>query len=190
MRKIYSSFFKFVVFCVIFASLSSAELIYSQQSTTLGVYARVLRIMTVNKVGANSLNFGAINVTTSNQNFSISNQNGQKFEASGSPNYIIYADWPTSVTLDNNAWVIANGGTYGTMTFTPNNTIQHTGDNSNWSNPYDVSRNTYNWFNLYFRDSDNDGVGKVYFWLGGDLTVPANQPTGDYIGTLTFTVSY
>lgn len=189
MKKTHSIFLKslFLAFVLCFSIPINS---FSQASTTLSVYARVLRIMTVNTVGANHLDFGEINVTTSSQNFSITNQNGQKFEATGSPNYVIYADWPQTVTLNNYAYVISNGGTNGTIDFAPNDIIQHTGDNSNWSNPYDVSRNTYNWFNLYFRDSDNDGVGKIYFWLGGDLTVPANQPTGDYIGTLTFTVSY
>ena len=162
----------------------------SQNSTTLGVYARVLRIMTVDAVGANHLDFGTINVSASSQNFSISNQNGQKFLATGSPNYIIYADWPQTVTLDNNAWVLSHGGTPGTLTFEPNDIIQQTGDNENWSGPYSIQRNTYYWSSLYLRDSDNDGVGKTYFWLGGDLTIPGNQPNGDYIGTLVFTVSY
>lgn len=189
MKKTYSVLLKslFLAFTLYFLAPVN---IYSQASTTLGVYARVLRIMTVNTVGANQLNFGNISVTTSSQNFSISNQNGQKFEATGSTNYVIYADWPQTVTLNNYAWVISNGGTNGTITFSPNDIIQHTGDNSNWSNPSNVSRNTYNYSNLYFRDTDNDGIGKVYFWLGGGLTVPANQPTGNYIGTLTFTVSY
>ena len=189
MTKILSSFSK-CFFAVILLYLILPISGYSQASTTLGVYARVLRIMTVNTVGANHLDFGNINVTTSAQNFSISNQNGQKFEATGSPNYVIYADWPQTVTLNNYAWVISHGGTNGTLTFSPNDIIQHTGDNSNWSNPYNVSRNTYNYGNLYFRDTDNDGIGKVYFWLGGALTVPGNQSSGDYVGTLTFTVSY
>lgn len=189
MKKTYSIIIK-ALFIVFILSFLAPMNIYSQASTTLGVYARVLRVMTVNTVGANKLNFGNISVTSSSQNFSIANHQGQKFEATGSPNYVIYADWPQTVTLNNYAWVISNGGINGTMTFSPNDIIQHSGDNSGWSNPYDVTRNTYNYSNLYFRDTDNDGVGKIYFWLGGSLTVPGNQPIGNYEGTLTFTVSY
>lgn len=174
---------------LIIASFSPID-VFSQASTSLGIQARVIRIMTVNTTGANQLNYGNVSVTTSNQNLSISNQNGQKFVATGSPNYIVTADWPQTVTLNNYAWVLANGGTNGTITFSPNDEIQHTGDNQNWASPYDVYRNTVNWGNLYFRDTDNNGVGQLYFWLGGSLSVPANQPSGNYVGTLTFTVSY
>jgi hypothetical protein len=188
MIRKYSFLYKYILLTLLIGFIPVK--VFSQASTSLGIQARVIRIMTVNTTGANQLNFGNINVTNSNQNFSISNQNGQKFVATGSPNYIVFADWPNTVTLNNYAWVLANGGTNGTLTFTANNEIQHTGDNQNWVSPYDVYRNTYNWGNLYFRDNDNNGVGQLYFWLGGNLSVPANQPSGNYVGTLTFTVSY
>lgn len=189
MTSKYRSILKYI-FILLVLTISLPDTIYSQASTTLGIQARVLRIMTVNTTGANQLNYGNVSVTASNQNLPITNQNGQKFVATGSPNYIVYADWPQTVTLNNYAWVLANGGTNGTITFTPNDEIQHTGDNSNWVSTYDVYRNTYNWGHLYFRDNDNNGVGQIYFWLGGSLNVPANQPSGNYVGTLTFTVSY
>lgn len=145
--------------------------------------ATVIRGVALSLTGSNSLDFGDIVVTSAVQTLSISNQNGQKFLATGQKNTSVTITYPSSVTLSNSAWVAQNGGTVSTITFV-SSTLRRTGTNSNYVNPSTVtSGSSYSLGNL-------NNIGTLYLWAGGSVTVSANKPHGVYKGTYTLSISY
>lgn len=140
--------------------------------------------VSVSTTGSNTLNFGDIYSSGSTQIQTISNQNGQKFLVQGNPGNNVIITFNTSVTLDNSLWVAQYGGTSGTMQFTLNPLPVHTLANSNYVNPVTISSGS----SVVL--TNVSGVGVLYVWAGGQLTVNANQPAGDYNGVFNINVSY
>lgn len=159
------------------ASLSYAQ---SSASATATVLAQLKKGLSISLVGGN-LNFGEIILNGSPQSPSINPSSGANFRVIGHPNKNIVITF-NSVTLDNNAWVSSNGGTNGTMVFSP--VVKHTGSSSTYESASDVtSGNSYTLVNV-------SGDGYLYLWIGGSLSIAANQPHGDYTGTFSITVAY
>lgn len=160
-----------------FVSLTYAQ---SSASATATVLAQLKKGLSVSLVGGN-LNFGEIILNGSPQSPSITPASGANFRIIGHPNKNVVISF-SNVTLDNNAWVSSNGGTNGTMVFTP--VVKHTGSSSTYQSASDVaSGNSYTLVNV-------SGDGYLYLWVGGSLSIAANQPHGDYAGTFTITVAY
>src|SRR5690242_7911317 len=92
------------------------------------------------------------------------------FTASGTPNANIRATW-TSVSLrlsDNSA----------SVSFTPK--LSSSAANTQSGSTVTTSGSTV----------ALNATGNAYFWLGGDVTLAANQKPGTYSGTFTLTVVY
>lgn len=164
-------------------NLSSASSI--MVSKTVNVTATIIREVSVSTTGANTLNFGEFYATSSTQTSSITNQNGQKFIVSGNWGSNVIVTYASTVTLNNSAWILQNGGgTSGSMTFSLSPLPVHTLANSTYTSP--VTLNSGSSVIL----TNSCGIGTLYIWIGGQLTISANQPAGEYIGTFSLNVSY
>jgi hypothetical protein len=164
-------------------TVSNYSFAQTTASATALVKATLVRGLTLQTSGTNTLNFGQIVVTGATQTSTITAQNGQQFLATGMPNTPVTVTYDGNVTLNNNAWVTANGGTNGTITFTTA-TVKGTGNVATYTNPVDVnSGGTATLVNT-------SGTGRLYLWVGGKIDVPANQPHGDYVGTFNISVAY
>ena len=173
------TFFKLNV--VILMLILGASL-YAQNSASANanVTAQLKRGLAITNLDGD-LNFGEIILDGSVQTPSIAPGSGVRFEVTGHPNKDVTVTF-SGVTLDNFAWVIANGGTNGALDFTPS--VEETGSSSTYSSPNPVT--TGDVISL-----DNvTGTGYLYLWLGGSLDIAANQPYGDYTGVFTMNVAY
>lgn len=171
---------RLILSLIVLSFISSLSYAQSSASATATVLAQLKKGLSVSLIGGN-LNFGEIILNGSPQSPTIAPSSGANFRVIGHPNKNIMITF-NNVTLDNNAWVSSNGGTNGTMVFTP--VVKHTGSNSSYDTPTDVlSGNSYNLVNV-------SGDGYLYLWVGGSLSIAANQPHGDYIGTFSITVAY
>lgn len=150
-----------------------------QASTSSNVSANILTPLSINTTG--SIDFGDIVLTQSAQNITKAPNEGSTGEVTGNPSSNITINF-NPVTLDNSAWASQHNTNIGTITFNP--LIHHTGSNSNYINPQQVTNGgTYQLIDI-------GGVGKLYLWIGGTITVQPNQPIGYYTGTLTINVAY
>ncbi len=164
----------------IFFALSTSLFAQASASATAQVLAQLKRGLSITNSTGN-LNFGEIILTGSPQTPTIGPGSGVRFDVTGHPNKDITITF-AGVTLDNYAWVIANGGTNGTLAFTPN--VDQTGSSQTYISPDDVtSGDVVPLVNV-------TGTGYLYLWLGGSLAIAANQPYGDYTGTFTMSVAY
>lgn len=129
-----------------------------------------------------SIDFGEIILTAGTaQTNSVAANSGAKFQVVGHPGKAVNVTF-SNATLDNSAWVLANGGSNGTLSFVP--TVEQTGGNSTYSSASAVtSGNSINLVN-------NSGDGYLYLWVGGSISIASNQAHGDYTGTFSVTVAY
>jgi hypothetical protein len=171
--------FLFIAFIVSSASAQNNGTVTATATAT----ANVIRGIAISSSGNSSLSFGQIVLTPVNQNRSVANNLGLKFLCTGEPGKMISVTYDNSVTLNNSAWVIQYGGSNGTLTFTPN-TATHTGSSGTYSSPVPLtSGSSVTLPNL-------NGVGTLYLWVGGGVSIPANQPIGDYEGTFNINIAY
>jgi len=170
------------IFFALIVTLFTGSLIMAQSSANASatVLAQLKKGLSISQVGG-SLDFGEIILTGSSQAPSRAPSIGANFRVIGHPNKNITVTFD-NVTLDNDAWVTTNGGSNGTMTFTPN--VKHTGSSISYASPTDViSGNAYSLVNV-------SGDGYLYLWVGGSLAIGASQAHGDYTGTYSVTVAY
>jgi hypothetical protein len=178
---------KYSIFFLIFFFISINSDIYSQPTQIFTQastgYVTIIRGVAISLVGSNSLDFGDVVVTNSVQTVTITNQNGQKFLATGEQGKSIIITYSPTVTLSNSAWVAVNGGTVSTLTFN-SSTLKRTGTSSSYVSPVDVtSGSSVVLPNL-------SGIGTLYLWAGGSITVSANKPHGEYEGTYAISIAY
>jgi hypothetical protein len=174
---------KILFLAIVICMYGSSVFAQSSANTTADVNIALIRGLTITTSGANTLNFGEVIVTGSAQSASITNANGQKFLITGHPNRSTTITYSSSVTLNNNAWVATNGGTQSTVTFTTN-TADQTGSSSTYTDPDEITSGSS------IPLPNVTGIGTLYLWIGGSIAIPANQPQGDYIGTLNVSVAY
>ncbi len=167
---------------VLLILISTIEL-FAQSSFTVNsqISISLSNGLSINKVGGD-LDYGDIIYTGNRQTLTRTPDLGVEFEVTGYRRNLVSVTFPNNIDLDNNDWVSNNGGTNGTIRFTP--TVRHTFGNINYVGSRVVrSGRTY-------RLSNDSPSGKLYLWLGGRLVVNRNQPYGDYQGTFTITVEY
>ena len=163
-----------------FFFLSFPLIAQTSASSSVNVTASLIRGLSISNIGGN-LAFGEIILTGNAQTPSIAPQNGANFQVTGHPNKNVTITF-NPVTLNNNSWAASNGGIAGTILFVPS--IENTGTSSSYySGNVVTSGQTYNLGNI-------SGTGYLYLWAGGSLNIAADQPWGDYTGTLTITVAY
>jgi hypothetical protein len=171
--KILGSVIMFFLFSVSIFAQSSAN-------ATANVSASLKHGLSITNVGGD-IDFGEIILTGSAQNPSITPGSGTSFLVTGQPNSSVTVTF-ADVTLDNNAWVTTNGGTNGTMTFT--SAMEETGTSSTYTGANAITSGSSQTL------TNVSGLGTLYLWLDGSLSIAANQPNGDYTGTFTVTVAY
>lgn len=165
---------------VLLLFIGSSIYAQSSASATATVLAQLKKGLSISLIGG-SLDFGEIILNGSPQSPTIAPSSGANFRIIGHPNKNVVITF-NNVTLNNNAWVSSNGGTNGTMVFTPS--VKQTGSSSTYESATDVvSGNSIPLVNV-------SGDGYLYLWVGGSLSIAANQPHGDYTGTFSITVAY
>jgi len=194
MKKFYKYLIIFILFTASIYSQPKNDENYipvkstEQISVTANASANVIRGVTISSMvtdfSVDDLDFGDIFATGSTQTRSIANSNGRRFMATGQAGRYIFINYTSTVTLSNALWVAQYGGTTSTIPFTTTPIPDGTGANPNYVNPYPiVNGNSYLLIN-------SGGIGTLYIWVGGRITIAANKPAGDYIGTFTISVSY
>lgn len=162
----------------------SAGSIFAQNSATGTADVTIQLVKGLSIQASGDLNFGEQIVAATNQTYTEApgGANGVQFDVTGHPNRSVTVDYTPTVTLNNDAWVTANGGTNSTLTFTAD--LDETGSTSTYSGANNVT-------DLQSLTLSNvSGVGKLYMWLGGSVDVPSTAEAGDYVGTFTVTVAY
>lgn len=171
--------FKLSFLLTLFA-FSNAIFAQSSANASATVTANLKKGLSISNFSG-ELAFGEIILNGSAQTPTINQSSGIRFDVVGHPNKNITITF-AGINLTNNAWVIANGGTNGTLAFTP--TMAHTGNSTNYVTGTVVSSgNSVPLVNT-------TGDGRLYLWLGGSLAVGASQPHGDYTGSFTLNVAY
>ncbi|MCP5062522.1 MAG: hypothetical protein GY936_08675 [Ignavibacteriae bacterium] len=144
------------------------------------VLIQIKKGLSISKLGGD-LNFGKYVLSTSNETINKTNEEGINFEVTGHPGRAVTINF-ADVTLNNNAWVTANSGTAGNLTFLPE--VESTGGSNTYLEASSVT--TGGSVNLV-----NDvGIGKLYLWVGGNIDVTSATNQGDYVGTFTLSVAY
>lgn len=152
----------------------------STANSSATVTASLIKGLSISQVGGN-LDFGEIMLTGSVQTPTIASNNGASFKVIGHPGKSITVTFGT-VSLTNDAWVTANGGTNASLLFTPS--VSQTGSSSSYTGPSAVtSGNVVPLVNV-------SGDGNLYVWVGGSLAIASSQAQGDYTGTFTLSVAY
>ncbi len=172
------------IVAVAIATLLFSSSLFAQTSgsATAQVTINLKKGLTIANQGGSEINFSDLVVTTSAQTPEVEEGSGAHFLVTGHPNKAVTMTF-ASVSLNNNAWVTANGGVNSTMTFTP--AMEHTGSTSTYpgSGTAVASGSSVNLVNV-------TGTGNLNLWVGGKMAVDANQAQGDYVGTFSVTVAY
>jgi hypothetical protein len=162
---------------------TSTILAQSTASATSTVKVQLKKGLSISNLNGD-LDFGDIVATSSPQTPSVSTASGIEFEVIGHPAKNVTITF-AGMNLTNNAWVTANGGTNSTVAFTPS--VEHTGGSITYATPSAVtSGNSV----PLVATTPVSGLGKLYLWLGGSLSIASEQAQGDYTGTFTMTVAY
>jgi hypothetical protein len=165
---------------IVFLGLSSIMFAQSSANASATVTANLIKGLSISNF-TGDLTFGEVILTGSAQTPSIASGSGVRFDVSGHPNRNVTVTF-SGINLNNDAWVLLNGGTNGTIAFTPS--VEHTGNSATYTTGIVVtSGSTAQLVNT-------TGTGLLYLWLGGSLAVGATQPQGDYTGTFTMNVAY
>ncbi len=172
---------KFLIVFFVLTIFSTSLFAQSSASLDEPVLISILKGLSMTKVGGD-LDFGEYVITNNAQTITKTPDAGVNFEVTGFPGRAVTVTY-ANVTMDNNAWVAANGGTNGNLTFVPN--VESTGGNNTYSGAANViSGGSVNLSN------DGSGLGKLYLWVGGSIDVATTTEQGDYTGTFTLTVAY
>ena len=177
--------FKSLMIVVLFVGLGSsafAQLITSANQA-IDASATVMSDLTVEKV--RDLSFGNV---SANNSYSISSLDGTadvpyaytigKLEVNGAGGASVLVSWTADAFLTNSI-------TSATMTFAP----------EVYGNAYTIEQfggtkiETTGTAYILNNESTNGAVGRDYFYVGGDIDVPAGA-VGTYKGTFTLTVAY
>ena len=160
-------------------------LVYAQIfSTSLDfpISMNVQNSLTISKVKG-ELDFGEVLSTPISQSLTIDPEFGVLFEVIGISRERIMVDYTANVILNNYNWVSLNPlSEPDDLTFTPD--VRQTGARSTYIN----STNLRNGKRI--RLSNDNGIGKLYIWVGGDLVINPNQKAGEYEGSFNITVTY
>ena len=162
-----------LIFVVILSYAFSFGAICQTASNTASGSVNIILPISITSLGGN-LDFGEILLTGSSTVYQLLPAQGQYFQIMGHPGRSISIIF-NQVDLSNAIWVSMNGGTVGNLIFNPvviNN-----------QNEPIISGNFYPLIN-------NGSMGILDVRVGGSISVSANQPHGDYIGTFTISVSY
>ncbi|MCF6268514.1 MAG: DUF4402 domain-containing protein [Melioribacteraceae bacterium] len=148
----------------------------SNGTTTANVSITIVKALQVNQIQGD-LAFGNLVQSGVSTKVERTPDKGILFEVSGSAGRNIVVDYQN--TLLNNQSVETNNNS---IQFIPE--VNHTYSNSNYNNPKTVlSGGSY-------QLSEKDGDGYLYLWIGGEMNINSELPSGSYSGAFAVTVSY
>ena len=157
---------------------------FAQVSASADVLISLIKGLSIQNQGGSNISFGDVIVTSSEQTPQVTPANGAHFLVTGHPGKDVTITF-SNVTLSNSAWVSTyNASSSSTITFSP--AMEQTGKEGTYASGTPSSVSTGNSVALV----NDNGVGKLNLWVGGSITVPANQAQGDYTGSFTVTVAY
>jgi Mat/Ecp fimbriae major subunit len=147
-----------------------------QASSTADVRATVVSSLALTRTGTTDFGYfeNHAHVETISPSSPAPGQSTAQFIASGTPGAFVLVSFDATVTL-----CAAAVCSLGTMTFTPN-VASSPSDNQAGSTANLTSGSAV----------QLSASGSYFFWLGGSLTVNANQKTGAYSGTFSMSISY
>lgn len=152
-----------------------------QTSVNIPITVSVSAGPVMNKIRGD-LDFGDVLSTSTLQTLNKTPDNGVLFEVNGTPRSRVAVNYSTTVSMNNNNWVIANGGEFGNLSFVPE--VMQTGASSTYTNPRNVKEGRR------IRIRNDNGIGRLFLWIGGEIEVQPDQPNGDYEGIFNITVAY
>ncbi len=165
---------KLLAIAVILTAFAASESFAQFSHTTAGTQATVtLNVLTAPSITLNrNMNFGTIyqGVTTATVDPVNGGGNAAMFTVQGDTNESIAVNWTSSANLTNGV----------------SNNIPWTPSLSGYTSNVQTSSNSLTSGGTVAMSS----AGYFYVWGGGTATLAANQPGGQYSGTLTITVSY
>jgi hypothetical protein len=168
------------VLSLAFLSTSS----FAQLSASADVLISLIKGLSIQNQGGSNIDFGEVIVTSSAQTPQVTPSNGAHFLVTGHPGKNVTISF-SNVTLSNSAWVSTyNAGSSSTMTFVPS--MEETGKEGTYSSGTPSSVSSGNSVALV----NDHGIGYLNLWVGGSITVAADQDQGDYVGDFTVTVAY
>jgi len=170
---------KLLSICIL-AIILTRDVFPQTVSTTGNASVNLIRPLSITSLSG-EINFGEIILTGAPTVQTLSPQQGRVFRVEGQPSRFTTVTF-NSVNLSNSVWVITNGGSIGSLVFTP--LVVHTAASASYENPVIVvSGNSYSLVS-------SAGTGLLYLWVGGNINIASSQPQGDYTGTFNITVSY
>ena len=142
-------------------------------STTASGRVNVIQPLSIASTGG-ALSFGEIILAGSIAGYQITPAFGQQFRITGNPGWSVSITF-SQISLSNSVWVGLNGGTIGSLTFTPNVV-----------NSLNSPITSGNFYSLV----TSGAVAILDVRVGGSITVSSTQPHGNYTGIFTISVSY
>ena len=167
---------KLLVILIFWCSIISAQPVSISGTASVNMI-KPLSITAINS----SINFGEIILTGSAFIYNLNPSQGAVFRIEGHPNRNVVISF-SSTALSNAQWVSQNGGTVGSLNYTPY--VVHTGASS----VYDLPQVVTNGGSYQLQNVNQNGI--LYVWVGGTINIQVNQPIGDYTGTFNITVTY
>jgi len=162
-----------LLFVSILVCVFSSGAIGQSASTNASGRVNIIAPISITSTSGN-LDFGDVILIGSAANYQIAPAEGKFFHILGHPGRSVSIIF-NQINLSNAIWVGLNGGNVGTLVFTPVVV--------NSQNEPIISGNFYPLI-------INGSIGILDIRVGGSINVSANQPHGDYIGTITVSVSY
>jgi hypothetical protein len=141
---------------------------YAQSSDDITATADVVSALTV--VGVENLEFGTVTRGTTETIAPDATDAGKFVVTEAGADFDIDFTLPGSIEDGANSMTLA-----------------HSATSALWSNADDASGATG--FDPNSTENVAAAAGDVYIWLGGELTVAANQPAGNYSGTITLAIT-
>jgi hypothetical protein len=147
-----------------------------QVSSTSEVRATVASTLALTRIGTTDFGYfeNHAHVEIINPMSPAPGQSTAQFTASGTPGAFVLVSFDANVTL-----CAATVCSLGTMTFIPN--VASSATNSQAASIANLTSGSA---------VQISATGSHFFWLGGSLTVNANQKTGAYSGTFSMSLSY
>lgn len=167
---------KILIVLLLFSRVAFSQ-VYSSSAVARVNMIKPLSIVSI----FDKVNFGEIFLTGSAFTRTLDPSNGAIFRVEGHPNRNVVISY-NFTNLNNAQWVSQNGGTVGYLTYEPE--VVHTGASSSYNLPKPVLNGSS------YQLVNSNGIGVLYLWIGGKIYINANQPIGDYEGTINITISY
>lgn len=160
--------------------LTNFTLLWGQTNSSLQneITIQLTKGLSIKTVNGN-LDFGSVVSLSTSQTLSKNPQYGVKYEVNGTSRNKVSIDYSSNVVLSNYNFINQNGGSQGNLTFIAD--VVETSGYSTFVSPKKIKSG---------RKIRLSSEGKLYLWVGGEISISENQPIGNYEGTFSITIAY